>query len=160
MHSINWCLMMRRSLSCGCTALSHIDAWCIALSHFDAWYTALKHTDAWCTSMHLSHIDAWCAQTLMLDAWHWGIYLMPDAQHWALLMPDAQHWAILMPDAQHWAILIWRLMLWCIELSSLHLNWVCMIQCACMRKLRNMVSMMDSRRWKLCYISRKKASWR
>ena len=110
------------SLSHGCTALSHIDAWqrwatlmhdsiethwCMtALSHIDAWYTALNHTDEhlwatdaqhWAMLMHawctaLSY--NWCIALSHIDAWC-------TALSHILLMPDAHQWGV---DAQHWAM--------------------------------------------------------
>ena len=127
------------SLSRGCTASRHIDAWCTAI--IDAWCTALSHTDARCTSctepwMHsiepwctgLRHnFDVWCKLVSQIEP-----LLMPDAQHWATYwclialshgctaLSDnyacmiQQYWAILMPYSQHWAILMFNAQHWAI----------------------------------------------
>ena len=103
-HNDAWCAALNHiitddgctSLSCGCTALIHIDA-CTALSHIDAWYTALiNHTDAWCTSLShgctaSSHIDAWC--TALSYNWclmhsiepYWCLMYNIEPCYWSLM---------------------------------------------------------------------------
>ena len=139
----------------------------IVLSHIDAWYKSLRQKnesiiDAWCTA--LSHI-------LMPDSIEpWMHSIEPYDYYWYIWCKDIEPYD--MSDAQHWAIepywslshsieLFWCLVLCCIKLSSLHLNWARKMQLWTMRmrKLRNMASMVDSRRRNLGFISRRKASW-
>ena len=153
-------------------SLSHDDA-CMMLiiGHIDAWYTALSHINAWCPALLMPDAQCWATYwCLMHEPWIHSIepyeYYKPykydtRAQHWVTMIlmpmiePALSHWAKMMPFAQHWAILI---MLCCIELSSLHLNWARIMRfwTVHMRKLCNMASMVNGKSWKLGYIS---ASW-
>ena len=80
--------------------------------------------------------------------WYWCLI------YWASIEPLSHivsYWCLL-----HSIELFWCLMLCCIELSSLHLNWahIMRLWTVRMHKLRNMALMVDGKSWKLDYITR------
>ena len=144
----HWAILMHDTQPYWCLMHSHVDVWCTAFSHI----LMPDSTERWMHS--IDPYNYWC---ILQQYWYIIIYLMHNIEPcWYLIEPLShveQYWCL-----SHSIELFWYLMICCIELSTLHLKWTMRLWTVRMRELRNMELMVDSRSWKLCYISKIKAS--